>query len=633
MQYTISFKNNRPPMNFRPFLSISFLSLLLLPACKTTPANQPYFEQNRQAEVMMNQNRYDQAARLYQELSQNTPRHTDYRLLAADALIKSGQLNKARQLLNPPPSTQLNAPQKALFDLLNAQIELSQGNDKTALQSLEKIPVTTLPLEKQRDYFRALAFARALSGNALASVQARIQLGDLLLDPQAIQKNNQAIIETLNRLPQQTLVQADGPQTLKGWIDFVLLLKQHASNPELLRSELEQWSWQYPDHPANNTPLENLLTERRQFQTHPSTIAVFLPESGRYAKASAAIKSGLQAAAELQQTGQTAKLIFLDSNAENPVTLYQRAVNTGAELIIGPLQKSNIAQLASLTDLPIPVIALNQVDGVFHDNLIQFGLSPSDDTREITRFSWQNNHRKALFLAPETRKGERILNYLNEFWQQQGGLALESQQYRPAQYDFSAPINRLMNQDESEQRYYQLRRTLNRTIQFSPRARTDGDTIFIMATPKTARSLNPQLKFYGARNIPVYATSSLYNGIPSPSFDSDLDGIHFCDIPWLFPDLYNNEPSLSSLYHQFKRLPRHYRRLLALGIDAYNMIPHLNELSSLGYPGATGSLSLTSDNRILRDLVCARFEQGVPTDAHYLDSRFSDMETDDTTDF
>ena len=629
-------------MRPRHFLTISFLSFLLLSACKTIPANQPYFEQHQQADIMMDHNQYDQAARLYQELSQNAPGQIDYRLLAVDALIKLGQLEKARQLLNASSKTPLNRQQKALFNLLKAQIDLSQGNDIAALQSLESIPVESLSLEKQRDYFRALAFAQALSGDALASVQSRIRLGGLLLEPEAIQKNNHAIIETLNHLPLQTLTQArsDAPQILRGWIDLVILLKQAQSEPDTAQLKLEQWTDEYPNHPANSEFLTNFLTGKRQFNSQPSSIAVFLPESGRYARAAAAIKSGLNSAIQLQrETGVAAKLIFFDSSAENPITLYQRAINAGAELIIGPLQKNRISQLAALGELPIPVLALNQVEGLFHENLIQFGLSPTDDAREVTHFSWQDNHRKALFLVPNSRKGERILNYLTEFWQLQGGRVLESQRYALHQYDFSSPIQRLMNQDESEQRYHRLRRILNRTIQFNPRARTDGDAIFIMASPKTARSLNPQLKFYGARNIPVYATADIYSGIPSPSFDSDLDGIHFCDIPWLFPNLYSEEPSLNSLLTQFKRLPVHYRRLLALGIDAYNIIPHLNELNSLSFPGATGSLSLTSDNRIQRNLVCARFDQGAPSHAHFLnDSGYSEMENtvyeeDQTQDF
>ena len=133
-------------MRPRHFLTISFLSFLLLSACKTIPANQPYFEQHQQADIMMDHNQYDQAARLYQELSQNAPGQIDYRLLAVDALIKSGQLEKARQLLNASSKTPLNRQQKALFNLLKAQIDLSQGNDIAAFQSLESIPVESLSL-------------------------------------------------------------------------------------------------------------------------------------------------------------------------------------------------------------------------------------------------------------------------------------------------------------------------------------------------------------------------------------------------------------------------------------------------------------------------------------------------------
>jgi uncharacterized protein len=60
-------------------------------------------------------------------------------------------------------------------------------------------------------------------------------------------------------------------------------------------------------------------------------------------------------------------------------------------------------------------------------------------------------------------------------------------------------------------------------------------------------------------------------------------------------------------------------RLVALGIDAYNLIGKLDQLSSTPYAGATGQLSLNGENRITRKLVCAQFKGGVPVATGYAD--------------
>ncbi|MBT6795218.1 MAG: hypothetical protein HOA44_07015, partial [Methylococcales bacterium] len=50
----------------------------------------------------------------------------------------------------------------------------------------------------------------------------------------------------------------------------------------------------------------------------------------------------------------------------------------------------------------------------------------------------------------------------------------------------------------------------------------------------------------------------------------------------------------------------------ALGIDAHQLIPHLNNLQNILFRGATGHLLLAKNNHISRQLVCAKFKAGKP---------------------
>ena len=59
-------------------------------------------------------------------------------------------------------------------------------------------------------------------------------------------------------------------------------------------------------------------------------------------------------------------------------------------------------------------------------------------------------------------------------------------------------------------------------------------------------------------------------------------------------------------------LPASYLRLVPLGVDAYNLVSKLSKLRGTAYKGATGKLTLGTDNRINRELFCAEFDKGDP---------------------
>ena len=58
-----------------------------------------------------------------------------------------------------------------------------------------------------------------------------------------------------------------------------------------------------------------------------------------------------------------------------------------------------------------------------------------------------------------------------------------------------------------------------------------------------------------------------------------------------------------------------YTRFYALGVDAYNLIPHLQYMRDFAYErysGVTGILQLDGKRRIFRQLPWARFRHGLP---------------------
>jgi len=603
---------------------ILIISLCFISSCRGPGKRLPHSRDLEKADQLMQRGKSKQATYYYQRLAgQKSPQQNQYRLLVIDSLIKSGKTQDAMAYANTINQNQLAPQEKGHLKLLYAQISLSSGDTEKALAILNEIPVRSLENSNQLTYFQSKAFAYSLAGDLLASVSEKIKLSQILQDPQLEYENNTAILETLSLLSSQTVhsSQQQSPNALNGWIALSRILK-FKNSPDF-NDALNEWYQMYPQHPVTNsafieTYLEGAQRERHTFEL-PESIAIMLPESGSYARAAQAVREGFMAAYYNQQDDAIKPNIrFYDSSASNIITLYQQAVEEGAELIIGPLSKDKIETLISTAELSVPVLALNHIPGLYHPKIYQFGLSPIDEAGQIAIKAWLDGHRKMLILTSNSGYGKRIAQYFTKIWQGMGGVVLEAQTYNPKDTDYSSSIKALLNLDESQQRYEQIRKVIS-NAKFTPRRRTDVDAIFISGYSRAARLINPQLKFYRAKQIPVYATSRLYIGRPNPGQDSDMDGIQFCDIPWLLHEDYDGELSLTTLQNTWQQFPSIYLRLIALGIDTYSVVDHLGDLDSSQYQGATGNLLLTDGNRIKRQLMCAEFVEGIPQQAEFLE--------------
>jgi outer membrane PBP1 activator LpoA protein len=192
---------------------------------------------------------------------------------------------------------------------------------------------------------------------------------------------------------------------------------------------------------------------------------------------------------------------------------------------------------------------------------------------------------------------------------------VEKQTYDAKKSDYSLPIRRLLNVDESESRQKSLRRTLGSKIEFIPRRRQDIDFIFMAASSRQARLIPPQLRFHHAPKIPVYTTSHSYGGTVDPDMDRDMDGVQFSDMPWTLKQATPDNHLKADIRGNWPDMEKRYSRLYAMGIDAYYIIGQLNSLRrnrSSYYQGETGDLSLDINNRLQRRLTWARFERGIP---------------------
>ena len=367
---------------------------------------------------------------------------------------------------------------------------------------------------------------------------------------------------------------------------------------------------------AEQTPL--IFTEP------PQKIALLLPLSGPLKASGQAIRNGFLAAYyyDKQQNNKTLTISILNTTRQDIQNVYQQAVTAGAQVIVGPLTKDDVQALVNMGKLPVPTIALNTLPNYEQnntDNLFQFGLSPLDEASQLaTKIENAKLHR-IILISPQGEWGQNIANAFTQQWQQLGGTLVGNFTYPIGNdEDLSIPIRNLLDVNQSEKRAHHLERILYEKFRFVPRRRQDVDGIVLIALPAQARLIRPLLRYYYAGNVPVYSISLLFTPVHSTQ-NEDLDSIIFCAMPWI---LLKPESLPSNLFvirqHIASLWPQSLRRhpeLYALGIDAYHLIDQLNQLSQspqVGFSGATGTLFLTPNGHIFRQLLWAKMINGNP---------------------
>ncbi len=425
-------------------------------------------------------------------------------------------------------------------------------------------------------------------------------------DPLFWQKNTTAIWDKLTHTAltqlQTELAQADNPIN-NAWLKLAVINKQYSNNtPELIR-QLMLWRKENATHPANvlfpsDAALLNILNNAT-----PKHIALLLPLQGQLGTQGQRVRDGfLSAYYESSLRNQQTVSFYDTSKNPNTAALYQLASNQGADIIIGPLAKDNVKNLLNQAAFPTPVIALNYTDGSLPTHFYEFGLSPLDEAQQMADRAWQSGYSHALIIAPQNEWGQRITKPLIARWQALNGKVSDTYFFMPTSH-LSEGIASLLHVDQKEDRHKMAEN--NDKTYLEQQRRQDFDVIFMIAQPQTAREIVPLLKYYYADNIPVYASSSIYSGIPDPQKDSDLNGVYFCDIPW----------TLKNATNPLSKGDARHNRLYAVGLDSYllsNNIPRLTDLPNFPIYAATGALTLSPKNKIYRRLPWTKMHDGHP---------------------
>ncbi len=556
------------------------------------------------------------------------PKTTEARITAAQLAARYQQAPLLRNILDAITTPFINDITSRNYILLRTRLALIERDPALALSWLahKRLPLPprsspSSPIEP--GYLSADAWL--FMNNHLASATALIAINPLLSN-QARSTNQQTILTRLLQLPPETLsrqAEQSKASDLRGWLSLAAIRRGYQDNPEQQLATLKAWRKVWLNHAAISMLPEMLAQLTRIIEEGPKKIALILPlqdeQLGVYGRAirdgfiagyyfEKGAHKGSQKGSQKNQAPRLDSVIkVFDSSQADIIDLVKRAKSEGAEMIIGPLERDKITQLAR-QKLDIPVMALNRTDRKARSrNFYQFGLAPEDESIQLAEQIYDTGLLRGLIIAPDTDWGQRNVDAFSERFLALGGLLIDTARFT-SQRDYSELVKSLLNIDLSELRAQTLHQVTNQSFQFKARRRQDIDFVLLLANHVQAKGINPTLAYFYAEDVPVYATSHVHELSTSRIDTIDLKGIKFCDIPWKLTTI---DPVQRIIQETWPAAATRLARFYALGLDAYRLYPRLEVAgASTHIFGATGVLELNSDNVIQRRLSWGKFKDG-----------------------
>lgn len=605
------------PTSIRTLL-LALLAVAVLAGCQPTrPQQSDTAGIGAQAEGLESQGDYAGAATAWQELaaaSTGTAR-SEALLRAARALQRDGRPAEARRVLDQiglAPAGRAGIE----YALLSASLANDTGDFQAALTALSGLPPDLGGTDK--------AAALSLEADALlglgqtgAAVTALVQR-EAFLAPSELEDNRRKIWNLLQQAsaagaPMTTPPDADA--TVAGWMELGRMIAAYGRNPFQLQTALANWRSVNPDHPASGVVLESALGGYQDLMEFPRQVALVLPLSGRLESSASAVRDGFLAAYFQQDAGTERPAIRVyDSARLGAAGAWNRAAADGADFVVGPLLKEEVEQIGTVSG-GLATLALNEPSDPdrLPATIFRFALSPEDEASQAARRILADGHARGIALVPDNEWGLRVAASFGEQLQAEGGRLLDVATYPTGEADYSDTITRVLHVDQSDGRHNRLEGILGMKLKFEPRRRGDIEFIFLAARPRDGRLIRPQLRFHHAADLPVYATSAIFE--ETGGNNRDLDGVMFDDAPWVLSQDESTAALRRSIVGDQAQVSARRGRLYALGFDAYRLVPLIkNDRAALarGVPGMTGRLTLGEDGRIRRELEWGRIVNGEP---------------------
>ena len=562
-------------------------------------------------------------------------------LRALTALHEEGDLETAATIVadmrsvagGKPLIDALDAAARFRFDAIALELMLTAG-DGDELARYANALVPTDPNQRRRaDDLLIRVFAEAADHATAAVALIAIAERGLYTDAGPLAGH---IWRRLSKLPLPALARAaqDAAPRTALWLRLAHDLNAALTHAERVRI-WRLWRATHAEHVAVRLPPPGFDQTFAAAQ-----VALLLPFSGDLAAFAETIRDGFLAAylrtLQRLQEGpdfglrQAFRQVirFYDTGAMSVGAAYRQATADGADVIVGPLDKAAVGELAALSPA-VPVLALNSVGALSgereglpsHERALSeeregtpLQRSPVATPNFLQLTLAVEDPAVAIAAAIEADGAQRIVLFDN-----QGAWSPRARARLAAELDeieivavgtlggignVTEAAGEVLGIAASTGRHQELARLLGTEVTFLPRRRQDVDAVVALVDGVQLAALRPALEFHFAGDLPIYGPSQAVRGVSW----RQLDGMRVCTIPWFVQASgmraqatvfeASDDPLLAPLF--------------ALGVDAYRIVNQLGRLTELdeSIAGSVGMLSLGDQGRIRRELGCGTVANG-----------------------
>ncbi|MDE0348594.1 MAG: penicillin-binding protein activator [Gammaproteobacteria bacterium] len=484
------------------------------------------------------------------------------------------------------------------LDLLDAGLALRRGDVDTAAETLRTLGAGSVTTHLRFALLRAeVAAARGDHAGAVAvliAVEARTGAEVLTLG-NAIWRHGMRV-EGYRLADLATRARSVGE---RAWWRFLQTYNE-ALTPARQRTLWTGWRQGHPDHPAALARPPGLDAPG------PRRIAVLLPLSGSLANAGERVRDGFLAGYYAAGPLPTQSVALYDTAAAPVDALYEEAMAGGAEAIVGPLSKENVARMWDI-DPVLPTVTLNTIApraaGAGAPRLIQFALAVEDEGRALAQRIGVDGRRRILVFRTRADWSERAAVALETHLPD--AVELVDVGVFPDVREVTNVVGAALAIEESQARQTALARLFPGVeVGFTARRRADVHAVVALLDGDHADSLAAALRFHYAANLPVYGSSQALRGGARAR-----EGMRVCDMPWrLYPSALK-----AALQDPFPAMTDNAESLFAFGVDAFRIVNRLSWLASSPehrIMGASGVLGLGPDGSVHREPAWAMVRDG-----------------------
>ena len=454
---------------------------------------------------------------------------------AINEFLDREQIQTAQTITRQLESYPLTPNETLSLIIIQSRVAARTGNPKLALNMMDNINLEQVRDQEVRQQILTIkSEAQIALGRKSDATTSLLMLDPLLIEQERV-ANQQKILQQLqsmDALHLSLLEEKYSAQDLQGWVALAEIL--NSTTPDFLQADVQIWRDIYPAHPLIDEvlQLESGTVQLNQYRQ----IALLLPLTSAYGNAAKAFYDGFTEAQLRDPSFPKPEIILYDVGEESGLSslYYQAAINDGADFVVGPLGRSAAESLMSnLTSETDTLVIAEILPGKEAGNLYGISLSPEVEARQVAEKAWSDGYRQAAVLRIGNPWGQRVGAAFVSHWESLGGVVVRNNSFPAEVSDYTRVIEKFLGLDKSVARHRLIEAQTGVKLKFTPRRYEDMDFLFLAASSEYARLVVPQLRFFQAHDLPLYATSYVYSGKPEPAVDADLDGLIFGEMKWM----------------------------------------------------------------------------------------------------